>query len=61
MYSPSHTVCFLKMVPSATFVLWSRKIVLIKRVNTEGTVFMKPSVVPKTHSLNRTLNNGRAL
>ena len=41
-------MCFLKTVPSATCVLWDRKILFLfmERVYTEGTVFMKPAVCP---------------
>ena len=36
---------FPEIVPQATSVLWDRKIVLIKRVYTEGTIFMTPAVI----------------
>ena len=39
-----NTRCILKMVPLATCVLWDRKIVFIKRVYIEGTVYMKAAV-----------------
>ena len=47
-----NTVCFLKTVPSATCVLRDRQIVFIKRVYTEGNVFMNKLYVPKITSIN---------
>ena len=38
-----NTVCFLKMVPSATYVLWDIDSAY-KKVYTEVTVFKKPAV-----------------
>ena len=44
-YTYVHTFCFLETVPSPSFVLLYRYIVFIKRVYTEGTVFVKPAVL----------------
>ena len=41
----STTVCSLKTVPQAICEKWDRYIMFIKRVYTEGTVFMTPAVV----------------
>ena len=51
--SEQSIVRFLEMVPSATSEMWDRKIVFIKRIYTEGTVFMKPAVVDPSPTLDR--------
>ena len=57
IYIGYYTKFVLKMVPSATCLLWDIQIAFIKREHTEeGTVFMKPSVVQK-HPLNYTSRN----
>ena len=40
-----YTVYYLKTLSSATSELWDKKIIFIKRVYAEGTIFMKPAVV----------------
>ena len=52
LFYPLHTACSLKTVPSAGFS--ERQIVFVKRVFTEGAVFMKPAVLyslPMTRNL----------